>query len=265
MHNTNKEIKSVVFETKNYNQFKKVRGNRDVDQSHVERLKRNIADRKLDIPIIVNKRDMSLMDGQHRLEAYRQLGLPIKFILGDFEDHLDVARINANQKRWSLNNYASFHNKRGKQDYGIAIHVSEKYEVTIEAAILMLLQKSAMYKNIASDFMLGNFKIPSGNLRKAHDLGERMLIAKQYIPNYKRAFISAFIMTNKHPDFNWDRFKSSLKVNGMKLMSATNRESYLQWFEHIYNSGLKGDKYKKIKLIQWVKDRGYNETDQLDQ
>lgn len=259
----NKEIKSVVFETKDYGQFKKVKGNREIIQSHVERLKKAIAEKKLDVPILVNKTDKAVMDGQHRLEAYKQLGLPIKFMYGNFNDQLDVARINANQKKWSLDNYCDFHAKRGKQDYGIAKHIAEKYEVSIEASILMLLNKACIYKNITEDFQLGDFKIPAGHIEKAHTLGAKMLTARQYVPSYKRAFIGAFIMLNRHPDFIWDRFKSALKANGLKLAGATNRDSYLQWFEHIYNSGLaKGrTRYKKLKLVQWVKDRGYNDVD----
>lgn len=259
----NKEIKSVVFETKDYNQFKKVRGNRDVNQNHVNKLKKAIAEKKLDIPILVNKSDNAVMDGQHRLEAYKQLGLPIKFMYGDFNDHLDVARINANQKKWSLDDYCDFHAKRGKQDYGICRHIADKYEVTVEASILMLLNKASRYANITEDFQVGDFKIPAGHIEKAHALGARMLSARQYVPQYKRAFISAFIMLNRHPEFSWERFKSALKANGLKLAGATNRDSYLQWFEHIYNSGLaKGrTKYKKLNLVQWVKDRGYNDVD----
>lgn len=260
----NKEIKAVVFETKDYGQFKKVKGNRDVNPNHVNKLKRAIAEKKLDVPILINKADNAVMDGQHRLEAYKELGLPIKFMYANFNDHLDVARLNAHQKKWSFDDYCDFHARRGKQDYGIARHISEKYEVNIESAVLMLLNKASRYINMTEDFQVGNFKIPTGHLEKAHELGARMLTARQYVPQYKRAFISAFIMLNRHPDFNWDRFKTALKANGLKLAGATNRDSYLNWFEHIYNSGLaKGRaKYKKLKLVQWVKDRGYNDVDQ---
>lgn len=258
----NKEIKSVVFETKDYGQFKKVKGNREIIQSHVERLKKAIAEKKLDVPILVNKTDKAVMDGQHRLEAYKQLGLPIKFMYGNFNDQLDVARINANQKKWSLDNYCDFHAKRGKQDYLICKHISEKYNVSIEASVLMLLNKGSFYKNITDSFKVGDFKIPAGHIEIAHDIGAKLTHAKAYVKDAKRVFVQAFIMLNRHPDFHWDRFKTALKSNGLQLGGASNRDSYLQWFERIYNSGLsKLSKHKKLKLVEWVKDRGYKEVD----
>ena len=59
-----KEIKNKYFKTKNYSMFKKVRGNRDVDPTHVARIVKLIAQRDTKNPIIVNKK-MEVLDGQH--------------------------------------------------------------------------------------------------------------------------------------------------------------------------------------------------------
>jgi len=259
----NKEIKSVVYETKDYNQFKKIRGNRDVNLSHVEKLKKSIAEKKLDIPILVNKSDYSVVDGQHRLEAHKQLGLPIKFILGSFDDPLDVARVNANQRSWNFDNYCDFHAKRGKQDYQICRHIADKYEINIEAAVVMLSDLTYIYRNVSDDFKVGDFKIKPGCIEKAHELGKKLLYTRQYVQKTKRVFIAAFIMLNRHPDFKWERFKTALKVNGLQLAGANTKDAYIQWFEKIYNHNLASNrtKFKKLKLVEWVKDKSYLERD----
>ena len=98
----NKAIVNKFFETTDYTKFKKTRGNRPVDAAHVEQLKKLISDRDLEDPIRVNK-NMEVIDGQHTLEARKQLDLKIPYIIMDSEDPLDVARLNTGRKNWSMN------------------------------------------------------------------------------------------------------------------------------------------------------------------
>ena len=84
----NKAIVNKFFETTDYTKFKKTRGNRPVDAAHVEQLKKLISDRDLEDPIRVNK-NMEVIDGQHTLEARKQLDLKIPYIILDSEDPLD--------------------------------------------------------------------------------------------------------------------------------------------------------------------------------
>ena len=70
----NKKIENKFIETTDYTRFKKTRGNRPVDEAHVAQLKKLIADKDLYDPIRVNK-NMEVIDGQHTLEARKQLDL----------------------------------------------------------------------------------------------------------------------------------------------------------------------------------------------
>ena len=76
----NKPIHNKFFETTDYSKFKKTRGNRPVDEAHVQQLKKLIEEKDLYDPIRVNK-NMEVIDGQHTLEARKQLDLKIPFII----------------------------------------------------------------------------------------------------------------------------------------------------------------------------------------
>lgn len=67
-------------ETKDYNIFKKHPNNREIFHANLEKIKRSIQIKNLleYRPIIVDKK-MQVIDGQHRLEAARQLGVPIYY------------------------------------------------------------------------------------------------------------------------------------------------------------------------------------------
>ena len=58
--------------TKNYNDFKFVKGNRAINYTHVNNLVDSIKEKDLQMPIIVDEK-MNIIDGQHRFEAYRLL------------------------------------------------------------------------------------------------------------------------------------------------------------------------------------------------
>ena len=62
----------------------------------------------------------------------------------------------------------------------------------------------------------------------------------------------------KHPKYDFNRLKAALKSKASKLLAATSSNEYITQIETIYNSGL-SDKNKKMNLIQFAKDREYEE------
>ena len=55
-----------IRETNDYEIFKILKGNRDINQNHVNKLVQSITEKDLRIPIVVDN-NMYVMDGQHRL------------------------------------------------------------------------------------------------------------------------------------------------------------------------------------------------------
>ena len=84
-----KKDKFKIHSTTDYNQFKYIKGNREVVESHVKTLSDQIAKKDFQIPIIVNEK-MEVCEGQHRLEAYRLLGVPITYIVKEGLEIQDI-------------------------------------------------------------------------------------------------------------------------------------------------------------------------------
>jgi len=87
---------SEVLVTQNYKKFKIMDGNPKLLNIHVRKLKKAIEeDNQLELhPIIVNK-DFYVIDGQHRLQVAKELGLNIYYIKSDTvrDEHALSARI----------------------------------------------------------------------------------------------------------------------------------------------------------------------------
>ena len=248
------------FFTREYSKFKKTKGNRPIDPGHVASIKKSIAARDLELPIYVNK-DMEIREGHHTFQARKELDLGIYYIVIDSKDPLDMAIFNAGRKDWNMNNFLNFHCTRGKQDYKILRSKMEQYQMPVIETHYLLLGKATGGKNITEDFKHGNFKIPAGSIAAFDKLAEEM----RYVNNIfnsgnklKRPFIRAFSIMKKHPKYDFTRLKSALKSKASKLLAATSSNEYITQIETIYNSGL-SDKNKKMNLIQFAKDREYEE------
>src|SRR5271157_6057712 len=107
-----------ILETTDYEIFKKVTGNREIDPAHVCRLATSIEKKNmLNVrPIIVNER-MEIVDGQNRLEAAKLLGCTVYYLILKGADYEEVALLNSNQKNWAQSDYLKMYAKQGYPHY----------------------------------------------------------------------------------------------------------------------------------------------------
>ncbi len=98
-----------IQSTKDYSIFRKMEGNRHIDRYHLKKLMAAIEkDNQLRVhPIIVNK-EFFVIDGQHRLEVAKSLGLEIFYIQSESVSDLHVIDGNVNQKSFEVENYIDY-------------------------------------------------------------------------------------------------------------------------------------------------------------
>lgn len=85
--------------TSDYSLFKLLRGNRDLNKPHMNKMKEAIeSDNRLNLhPIIVNK-NFEVIDGQHRLQCAKELGVDIFYIRSEDVENKHIINCNVNQK-----------------------------------------------------------------------------------------------------------------------------------------------------------------------
>jgi len=92
--------------TNSHEIFNKFPGNAPLNQTHLSALiaaieKKNLLEAK---PILVNSK-FEVIDGQHRLEAAKRLGLPIYYIKIENLSVADMGTLNSNQRNWRMEHY----------------------------------------------------------------------------------------------------------------------------------------------------------------
>ena len=260
----NKKIENKFFETTDYTRFKKTRGNRPVDEAHVAQLKKLIADKDLYDPIRVNK-NMEVIDGQHTLEARKQLDLKVPYIVMDSDDPLDVARLNTGRKNWSMENYLNQHCARNKMDYKICRNKMQQYGIAVAEMVVLLLKQTSLWSRISEDFKTGKFVIPAGGIEHADRIGARLMQLKKYFygieatknKRFKRSMVVSYIVADKHPKFDHKRFLTACKSRSSWFLTGTSTADYVAIIEKIYNAGLTPK--NKINLVDFYKSKEYQD------
>lgn len=230
-----------VIKTTNYNIFKKYAKNREIDLNLVEIFKLNLA--KCNLlqfrPVLVNDK-MEVMDGQHRLEACRLLGLPVWYqVKSDMNDN-ELLILNSVGKPWTMNDYLEFYIKKGNKNYIICKEIMERYRITINFMLNFAEKKE---KVLGKPFREGRFVMIKKEkvieiFEMYHEIREYLIQkmesqARRFVNN--RTFFTAIVSFLTHPGVEKDIFIHKLEMKLGLLRPCTCVLDYLRIFQAIYN------------------------------
>lgn len=104
---------NTVYKTDDLSIFKFTKFNRNVliRREMLEQAKEGFIS-----PVIVNEH-MIVIDGQHRIEHAKKVGVPVEYIIKPGLRERDIVRMNTTQKPWSLSNYIESYANQGIEEY----------------------------------------------------------------------------------------------------------------------------------------------------
>lgn len=222
-----------VVRTKEYHLFSHLDGNRSINTSHVNRLKESMKEQYLVSPIIVNGK-YEIIDGQHRFEAIKELGLPLLYIMVKQYGLEEVQRFNSNQKNFSYEDFANGYIDLGNEDYKTLKEFRQKYDLDWGVSIALLTGTSHRSATDSEKFKSGQFKVKS--YKQAVEIADKILEIGQFYPDYnKKYFMYAAIRMIKTPGYNQKHMMDKLRYLSTKLVACSSSEDYLKLLETIYN------------------------------
>lgn len=226
-----------ILQTKNYDLFGKVDGNRFVNTAHVKKLKLSIHQFDLKIPIIVNEK-MQVVDGQHRLQARKELGLPVFYITISGLGLRETQRVNSAAKNWTDKDFLDSFVQQNYGHYKTYKKFRETYQFGHSDTISLLSGKGTTTggTSMNQEFKDGDFSVSPANLQQATDWAEKIYQIEPYYKGFKRrCFIAALITCFKHEQYDHEDFIAKLSYQSSKLVDCTNVQQYLRIIDEIYN------------------------------
>ena len=116
-----------VYTTKDYNKFKRLKGNRDIPESRIERIVASIQEIGwVRNPSVVNEK-MEVIDGQGRLTALQRLGLPVEYIIAKGAGTEECIRMNMDMVNWGLNDFVKSYAEQGNINYQRLLSLMQTY------------------------------------------------------------------------------------------------------------------------------------------
>jgi hypothetical protein len=229
--------------TLKYSRFKINESNRIINTRHVNDLKKKISIKNLlhSNPITVNS-DYEVLDGQHRLEAAKQLGLPIYYIVDDYMDVKDIAVINSTSKGWKLDDYLHHYKTEEKAagnengQYAQLAEFAEKYNVNLFNAIGLLSNRNSQPNaELINKFKRGEFKVV--DMEHAIRIAKLRDSFKLFAPDFYKSknFVNSLSKVARNENFDEDVMLKKMGQQSERLMKCATVEGYLNSLVDIYN------------------------------
>lgn len=223
-----------VQSTTNYDKFKTLSGNRDLDQRHLNRLTRAIQANRDSLkysPILVNG-SMEIIDGQHRFEVSKALGLPIYFIVSEDANIEDVIAMNTNAQNWIPGDFAKSYAATGRADYQLYLDLKERFDVPHETLLGYLTPNNV--KGQGKVFKQGRLHVEDLGESVA-DLIRLMEIAEIYPRAKTRGVSNALRLAMHTPGYDHRRMLRKMEERAWSIPPVGTVSGNLRELENVYN------------------------------
>jgi len=217
--NANRDEALCVYSTKNYSQFKTITGNRDVNRANVKKIMDSMKVEHLRVPAIINKRG-EVCDGQHRLEACKQLELPFYFIVLPNYELKEVQEINANQRNWKDMDFLNSFVKRHAEDrtkflpYVTMSDMVEHYDFSL-ISLLTIVYEGNTNQTVVEHFRSGKTTITQEEILEIVDVIDDLKSIKEFLPKraFTKSFVSSFMAIRTFEEYNITQLLQGLDKN----------------------------------------------------
>lgn len=235
----NEKTKVVVYTTKDYSKFKKLLGNREVSLKRIKKIISSInAVGYITSPIIVNEK-MEIIDGQGRLEALKELGLPVDYIIVKGAGIDACLNMNIYQEKWRVLDYINSYVERGNENYRklkLLLDTWPLFSINVVTTALFNVGRYSI-----SSIKSGELVITDEDYNRAL---ENLNYITPLIPYAKKTngklepFFQAVIYARNMEEVDEQRLMTKLIENMGIMINWSDIATAIQSIEEVYNKGL---------------------------
>lgn len=225
-----------IKETKDYEQFKLIDENRNLNRNHINKIKDSITEfgYVASNPILVNHNN-EIIDGQHRFVACKEMGLPVYYIVEDGLPSKALLSLNTTQKSWSLEDYINYWATKGYSSYRLLISFCEYCSLGASTALCILGYSRG--GKTTEKIKIGCFQTDSTKITEAKTRWkfiEAILDACHFGKSAR--VIKALVSLSEAKTFNWATMVKKLSRQLDRIHVCATQEGYENLFRELYNN-----------------------------
>lgn len=236
-----------IYFTKEYSSFRMINGNRQLNQSKINRIKEDIQNgidvlKYCPILCVENKNKLDIIDGQHRFWVAKELKSCVWYILVNGFTLQDIAKINSNTEKWKNADYINCYIQQGNKHYELVQEFMDTYGAPLSVTLRLLGfgkvgKDKGVNENVSLDFKRGMFIV--NHEEYARQFMDSVMEFKQFPGCSTRPFIIAIDMIIAAGKCDFDELVQKFKADPSKLLKRDSAKEYLNNLEEIYNKGKK--------------------------
>ena len=247
-------IVGLVYQTKDYDIFQCIRGNRNININNVLKIAISIKKMSQIEPIVIDS-NFFVIDGQHRLEACRSLRIPVKFyaIQPNRITRLEyVETVNTERQNWGWRDRLRMYTTKGNENY-------KNYEKLIKrfafphTAMLTVVLFQRQKKDLTNIFNKGELKIKEDiiniieRLEFIEDCWKLSSRAYSNMPGKNKKtppahLIIALVSIMKHENFSYETMINKLKNDVSGIVGINSIGGFQEQLIKIYNWNNRGQR-----------------------
>lgn len=222
--------------TTDYEQFKVMGGNRNIDNNHVEKLKGAMLENPewfATKPAVVNDQGF-VIDGQHRLQAARQLGIPFYYVVGSKMNLMAARAMNIRQKQWTLLDYVRSYADAGNRSYQFILEMVQRYPALSPGGIVAILQGGTNDSQRSGELKAGLLFVEDERAAEAmvETFNNITKITRHHLPN---TFVGIYMGLIDRNDFDENRFMRNLEAKPELFRVSNIAKEVYRTIEDVYN------------------------------
>ncbi len=239
---------SNIYSSSNYKMFRFLEFNRDIDIKHVrslmESMKRNGI---LSYPLMILTDCVDgiptywIIDGQHRFEAMKRLGIPIWFTLYQKQSSQPitlydlvrlVADVNNTSKAWGILQYLKAWKSLKVREY---VKLDEQHQLTGLPVTLLLQAYSGLARGRATKlFVQGAYKMEDE--KRGNDYVSHLKILRPLIPRSSSVYTHMLEFLRNSESYSNTQMQRALRKADLRFFMSENDEEVMSNLKLIYEN-----------------------------
>lgn len=249
-----KEVIGHIYRTDEYSMFKRLDGNRGIKKTRVKKIKNSINSVGYILsPILVNEKN-EVIDGQGRLEALEDLGLPVDFIVTEGAGIEECVAMNIHQTNWTMNDYIDSYSERGNVSYMYLRQLINRFG--------NLFRLNTICNAVTNMAATPNDALKNGNFVCSGLDYDNAVEALVYLTNFKpiidkvggrtEYYYSALLFCFHDQQVDNDRLIEKMTKLQASLIPVANVQQAFDQIEAIYNNKTSNKVYVKTNYRQYL-------------
>lgn len=244
-------ILTPIYTTTNYSMFGHIGGNRNLDNSNLNKIKQSVSKKHIKTNAVICildvedvKEPLKIVDGQHRFEACKNLKIPVSYVIDGSLTMAsilnDITLLNTASKEWDVSDFMRSEAQKGNQNYILYSSIYGQYFTSFDHESLFYILNSDVNRTCPKisypSFKAGELQFDQSDynylVQRINDISQFNHYNEMGGKRYYQKALNQLLNTR---GFNMNQMLAKLQARQSTITKCTTVDGALKQLADIYN------------------------------